>query len=45
MEKLSDFKINCQDLRKREKEMVNGLEIFDIMPENYQALRQVENQN
>jgi hypothetical protein len=38
MEKLAEFKMNCQDLRKREKEMINGLEIFDINPENYKAL-------
>ena len=42
MEKLNEFRMACSDLRKREVEMSNGLEIFDINPERYTALKQVE---
>jgi hypothetical protein len=35
----------CQDLRKREEDMIKGLEIFDILPEKYDELVQVEKKN
>jgi hypothetical protein len=45
MDKISEFRLQCNELRKREEDMVSGLEIFDIIPDNYNELKTVETQN
>jgi DNA repair exonuclease SbcCD ATPase subunit len=44
-EKISEFRIQCSELRKREDDMIKGLEIFDIMPDTYNELKVVEGEN
>jgi hypothetical protein len=44
-EKIAEFRMACQDLRKRQEDMEKGLEIFDIQPEPYKELEEVEKKN
>jgi hypothetical protein len=37
-EKIAEFRMACQDLRKRQDDMEKGLNIFDILPESYAEL-------
>lgn len=45
LEKLTEFKLACVELRQKEEEMKPGLEIFEYESQQYVELTQVEREN
>jgi hypothetical protein len=44
-DKIQEFRSSCQELRKREEDMLQGLKIFDMPQEEQNELATVEKQN
>lgn len=45
LERLTEFKVQCMELRQKEEEMKPGLEIFEYDAQQYVELTQVEREN